>query len=102
MPCDCSHLHATAREIETRKVANLLVYALPLMSREVPKKVQDATGYYGMPDEAHWLTEMLCSLCRTMDDKEKAEVIWDGRNTDARKLADWYEEHQKVDNERGE
>lgn len=94
-------MNATSKEIETRVVATHLVYALKELGREVPEKVQDATGYYGSPNEADWLTDMLCSLCRSMSETEQNEIIWNARSKDARRLADWWEDHQRVDKEAG-
>ena len=99
MPCVCDD--PNGREQEQTRVAELLMYALPLtgcMPRSVV--IEASRSCYGSAvlDE---LTDELCDICRVWESEGKAdEYIYDGRSKDARKLADWWECHQEVDSKR--
>lgn len=45
-------------------------------------------------------TRMLCTACKNMSEKLKDKLMYDGRNRMARKLADWWENHQRQDTKR--
>lgn len=94
MPCNSQYLEANAREVESRKVAELLVFVLDeYYSEEIPRFVTGALGYYGDPENLDALTEMLCARCQTMDES----FIYDGRKMQNRRLADWWDRHQEWD-----
>lgn len=100
MPCNSDHLKASQFETESRIACQCLVYVLPLLSRFPEKWIIDGCGYYGLRcDKA--LTDrafsMLCDICSNMSEDEANKIIWDGRNSNARRLADWWENHQKED-----
>ena len=99
MPCAEPNLD---REDASVRVCKLLVYALPAMSLPIPPHVrtaaEDPYGNAGTVDED---TDMLCRLCRGMSELEKDRIIYNGRNPDARRLADWWECHQEVDRKAG-
>jgi hypothetical protein len=42
----------------------------------------------------------LCNLIRSLPEETLDKIMYDGRNPTARKLADWWERHQKADAER--
>lgn len=98
MPCSCSHMEPSAREQESQRVCQLLAYALPLNGETVSADIKaGAASLYGRVDQVDELTDRLCKLCDTMPEPLKSKVIYDGRNPGARKLADWWDEHQKED-----
>jgi hypothetical protein len=53
----------------------------------------DAANYYGGAD----YTVELCAMLTAMSPEDANRLVYDGRNAMARKLADWWEEHQKAD-----
>ena len=98
MPCNSDHMEPNRHEAESKLACQLLAYALPLAGQALPSWIAaGAKDYYGAPRRLKEATVMLCTLCRTMDESQKEKVIYDGRNPDARKLADWWDEHQKAD-----
>lgn len=91
-------MEPSRHEKESRLAAQLLIYALPLAGGGVPQWVIPvAQDLYGDPHRLNELTVMLCSLCRGLSEDDKNRIIYDGRNSDARKLADWWDEHQEAD-----
>ena len=91
MPCNSDHLEATRRESYNRLTAQLIVY---LKGRAAsPQEKADAANYYGGAD----YTAELCAMLTAMSPEDANRLVYDGRNAMARKLADWWEEHQKAD-----
>jgi hypothetical protein len=98
MPCNCDHLEPNQYEIESKLACQLLTYALPLVNKDVPEWIiKGANDFYGNYRKLEEATMMLCNLCRSMDENKKDEVIYNGRNSEARKLADWWDKHEKAD-----
>ncbi len=42
-------------------------------------------------------TDYLCRICKVMSVKELNKIMYNGRNKNARKLADWWDKHQEED-----
>lgn len=103
MPCDCSHLEPRYYEKESRKVAQLIVYVTDNLGLETSKEAKEASQHiYGDEEMIHQFTAELCRLCKEMTDEQAAKIIWDGRNRQARRLADWWEKHQAADKQKAE
>ena len=103
MPCRSDHMEPRARESESRRVAGHLCYLLPLVKAPVSESLkQTASNMYGSEKECDSLTAQLCSLIRSLSASESDRFIYNGRNANARKLADWWENHQEVDRLREE
>lgn len=45
---------------------------------------------------------LLCQLLNGLNDEQTSTIVYNGCNKQARKLADWWERHQKLDKEREE
>lgn len=95
MPCNCDHLEPSAQERESSRVCQLLV---KFMDSPPPWVISAAESPYGYIWKANEATRMLCELCAELDDS----VIYDGKNPDARKLADWWDAHKIADAKRKE
>lgn len=95
MPCNSDYMGLSRREIESKAMCNHVVYLSGKIGKEVPEWIdKGASSYCGAPmDRFNKLAMILCALCQ----KVPEEYIYDGRNPDARKLADWWDEHQKED-----
>jgi len=94
-------MEAGPREVESRRVAGLLVYlrtALKLNVRE--DLIADSKNYYGNADRVDGYTRTLCDMVLTLTEDQQSRLLWDGHNKDARNLATWWEEHQERDNKR--
>lgn len=108
MPCDSSHLHPTEREQESRDVAQFIDYVIGTGEFEGWYNPVEVSKYIGVGDEAYGdvnlldeMTAFLCSLCNHMNEPMKDRIIYNGREKIARRLADWWEKHEKVDGVRG-
>lgn len=101
MPCDCSHLEPTQRESESKTVAELIVYLFHSLDKPVPPTVYAAaTDTYGDAGRADEFTALLCDKLKRLTNAQLAKWVYNGRSPAARKLADWWDEHQKIDAEK--
>ena len=101
MPCDSSYLEPTNVERDSKSTCESLVYALTALEKPVPTWAQNgADDEYG--DQARLLEAvvLLCKLCKAMSKEDADRIIYNGRNAKARKLANWYEEHEAFDKRR--
>ncbi|AXQ68875.1 hypothetical protein HOU00_gp250 [Caulobacter phage CcrPW] len=103
MPCNSEYMNPNAQEIESRKVAGLIVYANQKLGETPdPTVVSYSQNTYGAPDQCDYLTSILCAICRKLMDDERERVIYDAHDPKARELADWWERHQAHDKKREE
>jgi len=102
MPCNCDHLKPTELESESRRIAKHVVYAATRLDIALePWIFKVAVNDYGEPSRAQELTIMLCDMCNQIAADGKAdEFIYNGKIPEARKLADWWDEHQEIDRKR--
>jgi len=93
MPCDCSHMEPTKHEKESVKVAKLIIWVYQYIGK-VPEWVKQAADHcYGDVKRVHELTALLCAACEELDD----DILYNGRDRDARKVATWWDDHQEAD-----
>jgi len=98
MPCNCGHLQPNEYEVESKLISEHIEYVLKKQKSNVPKWIAKAVrDPYGAPHLVANLTVLLCDLCRLMSKQEKEKIIYNGRSTKARKLADWWDEHKCID-----
>lgn len=100
MPCNCDYMNPTQKEKDSREVCQYLVYVCEQLNIECEKYVDIVTAsvhIYGNTDLLLFATQKLCELCSNMTEKQKDSIIYDGKNAGARKLADWWDEHQAAD-----
>jgi len=104
MPCRSDHMKPNIREIESQRVAQHLLYILPFLDLQIPLGVREACAAYsqGRPNDLDEWTALLCSACKEIEANEELadECLYDGRNAEARKLADWWERHKEFDRKR--
>lgn len=100
MPCVSDYMEPTAKEIESREVAKHLVYVnsklstVDLVDLTVTRAARDQ---YGDPSQLHSLTNKLCKAIRNMSEAELDHVVYNARDPESRKLADWWERHEAFD-----
>lgn len=99
MPCRSDYMEPNEREKESQRVAMLLIYTVEkLGSGKVSGKlVKTATDPYGNVVRLDRDTAELCSLIRSMNPEQLNRIVYDGRDANARKLADWWEHHEEAD-----
>jgi len=95
MPRDCKHLEPTIRETQNQRAAKLLVYVLENLDITVPESIRRDAEYIYVNRDRN--TTDLCDLIRKMTRTQKAKLMYDGRNKNARALADWWDEHKYHD-----
>lgn len=101
MPCRSDYLEANPREIESRKVAQHIVYLNEKIVRKTPDYIKVAAGeYYGDFHKLDEMTRYLCETISALDEDKLDAFIYNGRVPEARKLADWWERHQEWDRKR--
>ena len=102
MPCRSDHMEPRGREIESKDVANHLVYLLTELKRPVSQAIKDAAeSYYGNSEKCDEFTALLCGTIQE-DGKihEMHAIVYNGRKKKARSLADWWDCHQEHDAKR--
>lgn len=101
MGCRSDYMEATAQEVESKLVCQLLRYTLEALGAVVPPAVKKgANEYYGDTAALDANTAFLCNTIRGLSSDEQDRILYNGRNAEARKLADWWENHQEVDRKR--
>lgn len=105
MPCRSEYLEATARERESHEVAKHLVYLfeqtgdLHLLEDNI---LEAADSVYGNTHMVDMWTEKLCSILERLPEEVLDKYVYNGRDRRARRLADWWENHQWFDDKRVE
>ena len=93
MPCRSDYMERGRNEKEFQQTAINYQYALEAMGKTVLKTVKDsAKEYYCTTD----FTRDLCELVRSMDSEQSNIIVFNGRDSRARQLADWWESHEEV------
>jgi len=101
MPCRCDYADPTERQKEAKLVAQLLIYVSKAMGKKCSGSLLQASKYdYGDVSSLDKRTDALCSILFNLNEDAKNKIIYDGRNKDARKLADWWDKHQEADRKR--
>lgn len=97
----CTSGEPTSAEEESQLVAQLICHTLKKMRKTIKPYYRDtANGCYGDVGGLDELTDTLCGILGSLTDKEEDRIVYDARDKTARKLADWWEEHQILDRKR--
>lgn len=104
MPCNTEYMEPTVAERQKRLAAQLLVFVykkldLVPIHPDLQRAADDIYGGGAMGEEN---VRTLCSVLRGMPDEKKDGIIYNGRDPMSRKLADWWDEHQREDWKRRE
>ena len=85
-------------EKNSQETAYLIRFILNYRKENVPQWIKFASeNSYGDVGRLNDLVVWLCDLCTHMEKWEQDEIIYNGRNADSRRLANWWDEHQKAD-----
>lgn len=98
MPCNSDYLEQNHIEKELQKTAKLLVVLHKKMKVKSPEWVVKASEDYYCQE--HKVVPELCATIRKLTKAQKDKFIYNGRDAECRKLADWFDEHDKADRER--
>lgn len=99
MPCRSDYMEPNGKERQLQETAQLLVYVRMNTNSgvKVSNKLKSAArDIYCRQD---YVPE-LCAAIRSLTEEEQARIVYDGRNPEARRLADWWDEHQEADRKR--
>lgn len=105
MPCRCDYLEPSEREIESKRVAELLLF-LENSSKDFVSGFDKKTlksissDPYGGLKYLDKMVAALCSICSSMTEEQRNKYIYDGRIKECRDIADWWEKHQEADRKR--
>lgn len=98
MPCRCDYMDPTLRELESIKVAKLLIYVLPLVDQPISDAIRDAANNsYGDIARVDKFTYQLCEILENLPNDELETIVYDAHNPVSRELASWWEKHQEHD-----
>ena len=104
MPCNSDYMQPTAFELKVIETAKLLSYVLSATNREVPGPIVElASGTRNRAIDKAIGDQVVAALCGEMDaltPLTREKLVYHTRTREARRLADWYEEHQAADRER--
>jgi hypothetical protein len=88
-------------EEESRKVSKLILIFDKKIGIESDPRIQKwADAYY--ENHCDTVTPMLCEKINSLSKEELEKIVYNGRDKESRMLADWFDEHDKFDKERGE
>jgi len=98
MPCRSDYLEPRDAEIESRRVAQFIIYVDAKLSNHPATWIlAAASSTYGNEDKVSELTAMLCATLRELTEDQLDEIVYNGRNRESRLLADWWDEHKEAD-----
>lgn len=112
MPCNSDYMQPNQAESNSRKIADMIVFlsfrlpedrfdhALEMFNTDYNVIVEASKDQYGNPESLNEFTQILCKLCSDMTQQEQENFIYAGRIPESRRLADWWDEHQKADRQR--
>lgn len=101
MPCDSSYMEPNQTEKNRVEVSQFLVFVFGKLGKEVSKNIVNAANsQYGEDVDLDEVVALLCSTIRKMSKKQLENIVYDAHNGTSRRLANWWEEHQKADEER--
>lgn len=95
MPCTGPGPDPTGDRL--RETASLLVFLTKKLKRRVEKAWVKAIDH---PHSCDDLTPVLCGLLMKLGNKELTQIVYNARNPQSRRLADWWERHQAADRRR--
>jgi hypothetical protein len=103
MPCRSDgYLSESLLDKEVNCVAQLLMYVYDKLKRIASLDYyikQAAVETYPKIDrkELDKMTALLCSTIKNLSKTELDDIVYNGRNKESRRLADWWEKHQELD-----
>lgn len=97
MPCESAYLEPHSYEIYRQKTAQNLLYVRKKLGLPITQSLRSCTRNIYCVDD---FTVDLCSILKSLNEKEIEEIVYNAKNKDSRQLADWWENHQEQDKER--
>lgn len=104
MPYNTEYMEPTVAERQLREAAKHLVYLSNAMGLNIHESTRAAAAdiYGGQDGLGDRRVAHLCRTLQNMSEEELSKHVYDGRKPQARRLADWWDEHQREDWKRRE
>ena len=102
MPCNSDYLEPTRYETEIANAATLLVWLQKKLNQTVGAieiYCSNAMNYPKTKD-GDYIVAKLCSLVKSLSKEDFELCVYNARDETSRKLATWWEEHEKADKKR--
>jgi hypothetical protein len=105
MPCRGPEpVTPTQKGVESRRTCQMLVYILEMFDQHIEDWITEGAKedeYCWYPEYLDEATRMTCEWCKhAIETGQEDTVIFDAHSRKARRLADWWEEHQELDKKR--
>lgn len=104
MPCNADYMNPSHAELNSKQVAQHLVFVQEALGITPDKVyVEAAKNYYGNLKMLDSFTQDLCDMLTNLEANHPdsfEELVYCARDPQSRKLADWWEEHKAADEER--
>lgn len=101
MGCRNDYMNPTEQEIESKKVAEHLVYVASKLGKTCKDYVIKASNtMYGDESKIDEMTVTLCNLLKSLSEEQTNKIVYYARSKQSRDLADWWENHQEFDKKR--
>jgi superfamily II DNA/RNA helicase len=81
-------------------VKNLIYVYGKLKTKPSDELIRASKSVYFTKEEGDKWVAKLCGILTPMPEKEKQKIIYNAKSAEARKVADWWEEHQEADRKR--
>lgn len=105
MGCRSDYMEPNSREQESVNVLGHLIFVYTQLqdfeTAEEYLKRKKKTGY-GDVANLDKDTATLCTILKGFKPATENTIVYNGRDPDARKLADWWDKHKKADQQREE
>ncbi len=97
MGCNSDHMNPTNKEKDSKEACQHIVYLYKKRGDSPPQWAEEgAESCYGSSKSLNEVAYVLCQMCKETSE----DVIYNGRDPKARKLADWWDSHQEADRKR--
>ena len=102
MPCNSDYMDPNQSERNSKEVAEHLMYIQSLQPYIIlPKYISEAANnFYGNSDKLNEMVVLLCSIISRFDNEELNRIVYNGKDPKSRKLANWWDIHEKEDAKR--
>ncbi len=98
MPCRDDYPEPSELNRRLQVAAKCIRYLNKQLSVKTPKWIREQSKESFAHDDR--LVPLLCAMVKELTKKQKKELIYNGYDKKARRLADWWEEHEEADRRR--
>lgn len=98
MPCNTDYMEPTVQERQRVEAAKLALFVSRVMDVPAPFGTRKSANHiYGEGADPDSVVRWLCTQMKKEKTPSQIRAFTDITNPDARKLAEWWEEHQRED-----